>query len=98
MHSNAKRKGERMNDKDKALAYKLHLQKWSYVQIAARLEVNPGAVKLAVVEADRAQKKLCVRCQWRRDGAMLCMLPTCMHELGKQKRKRRGRVWRWRKS
>lgn len=87
-----------MSDEDKALAYKLHLQKWSYVQIAARLEVNPGAVKLAVVEADRAQKKLCVRCQWRRDGAMLCLLPTCMHELGRQKRKRRGRVWRWRKS
>lgn len=87
-----------MNDKDKALAYKLHLQRWTRTRIAERLGVKPGTVRLAVAEEDRKQKKLCVRCQWRKDGAMLCLLPTCMHELGRQKRKRKGRVWKWRKS
>lgn len=46
-----------MNDKDKALAYKLHLQRWPRTQIAERLGVKPGTVRLAVAEEDRKQKK-----------------------------------------
>lgn len=68
-----------MSDEDKALAYKLHLQKWSYVQIAARLEVNPGAVKLAVVEADRAQKSSASGASGEETGrCCACCRPVCM--------------------
>lgn len=87
-----------MTEENKALAYELYLRHWPYARIAAQLGAKQGDVIRAVADAERRQDALCARCQWRRDGAMLCLLPTCMHGLGKQKQKRRGRVWKWRKS
>lgn len=68
-----------MSDEDKALAYKLHLQKWSHVQIAARLEARQGDVIRIVAAAQRKQDALCAHCQWRKDGLEVCMLPGCMY-------------------
>ena len=87
-----------MTEENKALAYELWLQHWSYARIAAHLEARQGDVIRIVAAAQRRQDTLCARCRWRRDGVSVCLLPRCMHELGRQKRKRRERVWKWRKS
>lgn len=82
-----------MSDEDKALAYKLHLQKWSYVQIAARLEARQGDVIRIVAAAQRKQDALCAHCQWRKDGLEVCMLPGCMYGVGRPRTKRRRKLW-----
>lgn len=82
-----------MSDEDKALAYKLHLQKWSYVQIAARLEARQGDVIRIVAAAQRRQDALCAHCQWRKDGLEVCMLPGCMYGVGRPRTKRRRKLW-----
>lgn len=87
-----------MTKENKALAYELYLRHWPYARIAAQLGAKQGDVIRAVADAERRQNTLCARCRWRKDGLEVCLLPTCMHELGKQKRKRRGRVWKWRES
>ena len=87
-----------MTKENKVLAYELYLRHWPHARIAAHLDAKQGDVIRAVADAERRQNTLCARCQWRKDGLEVCLLPTCMHELGKQKRKRRGRVWKWRES
>ena len=57
-----------MTEENKALAYQLWLQHWSYADIAAHLEAKQSDVVRAVAAAQRKQDSLCARCSWRKDG------------------------------
>ena len=82
-----------MTKENKALAYELWLQHWSYADIAAHLEAKQGDVIRAVAAAQRRQDALCARCSWRKDGLEACLLPVCMYGVGRPRTKRRRKLW-----
>lgn len=70
-----------MTAENKSLAYELYLRHWSYADIAAHLEAKQSDVVRAVAAAQRKQDALCARCQWRKDGLEVCLLPVCMYHV-----------------
>ena len=78
-----------MTAENKALAYELWLQHWSYADIATQLGAKQGDVVRAVAAAQRKQDSLCARCSWRKDGLEACLLPVCMYHI-RPKREERG--------
>lgn len=81
-----------MTEENKALAYELWLQHWSYADIAAHLEARQSDVVRAVAAIQRRQDALCARCRWRKDGLEVCLLPVCMYGVGRPRTKRRRKL------
>lgn len=59
------------------------------VQQARGLAANE-TLRKAVKELTTKDKKLkkCLHCQWRKDGAGVCILPVCLRSVGKLKRRK----------
>lgn len=69
-------------------AYQLWLDYHTYKQIAKELKISPSAAIRAVKEGRAKYQDKCLHCQWRKDGAGVCILPVCLRSVGKLKRRK----------
>ena len=69
-------------------AYALWMEHATYKQIAKELGLSPSAAIRAVKEGRAKYQDKCLHCQWRKDGARVCILPVCLRSVGKPKRRK----------
>lgn len=74
---------------DKYKAYELHEKGWSEARIARQLATTKVRVIRAIADIRAKKLKKCLHCQWRKDGAGVCILPACLYGVGKPKRRKR---------
>ena len=74
---------------DKYKAYEFHEQGWSEARIARQLATTKVRVIRAIADIRAKKLKKCLHCQWRKDGAGVCILPVCLRSVGKPKRRKR---------
>lgn len=77
-----------LTTEDKYRAYELHEQGWSDARIARQLTTTKVKVIKAIAAIRDKKLKKCVHCQWRKDGAGVCILPVCLRSVGKPKRRK----------
>ena len=82
-------KEEKMKEEDCKKAYQLWLDYHTYKQIAKELGLSPSAAIRAVKEGRAKYQDKCLHCQWRKDGARVCILPVCLRSVGKPKRRKK---------
>ena len=73
---------------DKYKAYEFHEQGWSEARIARQLATTKVRVIRAIADIRAKKLKKCLHCQWRKDGAGVCILPVCLRSVGKPKRRK----------
>lgn len=83
-----KEEKEKMKEEDCKKAYQLWLDYHTYKQIAKELKISPSAAIRAVKKGRAKYQDKCLHCQWRKDGAGVCILPVCLRSVGKLKRRK----------
>lgn len=69
-------------------AYALWLEHATYKQIGEILGLPLSTAFRAVQEGKARHQEKCRNCQWRKDGAGVCILPVFLRSVGKPKRRK----------
>lgn len=69
-------------------AYALWLEHATYKQISEILGLPLSTAFRAVQEGRARHQEKCRRCAWRKDGIDVCILPACLYDVEKTKRRK----------